>query len=368
MIAYAHRLSFTLVLAVGVCAAAAEPQQAAVFSAGQGGYHTYRIPSLIVSKKGTLLAFCEGRKGGRGDAGDIDLILRRSFDGGKSWNKIQTIWDDGPNTCGNPCAVVDQSDGTIWLLMTHNLGKDTEAQIVAGTGKGSRTVWITRSADDGSTWTRPSEITRDVKKPEWSWYATGPGVGIQTKSGRLVIPCDYKADNGRVRQSHVIYSDDHGKTWKLGGVAGPNCNESQIVELADGKLLLNMRTYRTNHRRLVATSNDGGLTFTKPVEDQTLIEPVCQASMIRVPGDGDRVLFSNPASTKREKMTVRLSVDGGRTWTHERQLHGGPSAYSCLAVLPDGSAACLYESGDKNPYQNIVLARFSLKWLMESQP
>lgn len=361
-------LPVLLLFASGVSAFAVEPEQSAVFTAGKSGYHTYRIPSLIVSKKGTLLAFCEGRRIGRGDAGDIDVILRRSFDGGKSWGKIQVIWDDGPNTCGNPCAVVDQSDGTIWLLLTHNLGKDTEAQIIGGTSKGSRTVWVTKSIDDGATWAKPIEITRDVKKPEWTWYATGPGVGIQTKSGRLVIPCDNKSDKGQVRQSHVIYSDDHGKTWKLGGVVGPNCNESQIAELADGKLILNMRTYRGNNRRLVAMSNDGGVTFTKPMEVQVLIEPVCQASILRYPGEGDRLLFSNPASTKRERMTVRSSPDGGKTWANSKLLYAGPSAYSCLAVLPDRTIACLYERGDKNPYDSITLARFSLKWLTESQP
>ncbi len=335
-----------------------------VFTAGEGGYHTYRIPSLIVTKKGTLLAFCEGRKNGRGDTGDIDLLLRRSTDGGKTWGKTQVVWDDGTNTCGNPCPVVDAA-GTIWLLLTHNLGKDTEAEIVGGTSDGSRTVWISKSTDDGVTWSKPVEITKDVKKPEWTWYATGPGIGIQTKSSRLVIPCDSKSEKGKVRESHIIYSDDRGATWKLGGVVGPGCNESQVAELEDGTLLLNMRSYQANNRRLIATSKDGGATFTKPVEDQTLVEPVCQASLIRVPGERNTLLFSNPASTKREKMTVRLSRDGGKTWPVSRLLHAGPAAYSCLAVLPDGGIACLYERGEKSPYEAIVLARFSRDWLEE---
>ena len=110
------------------------------------------------------------------------------------------------------------------------------------------------------------------------------------------------------------------------------------------------------------------MTFSKPIEDKALIEPVCQASILRIPGDGDRLLFSNPASSKRERMTVRLSLDGGKSWAKSRLLFAGPSAYSCLAVLPDGTIACLYERGDKSPYDNITLARFSLKWLMESQP
>src|SRR5262249_24946931 len=298
-----------------------------------------------------------------GDAGDIDLLLRRSPDGGKTWPPAQVVWDDGDNTCGNPCPVIDQSTGTIWLLLTHNLGQDTEAQIVEGKGKGTRTVWVTKSTDDGVTWAKPVEITKDVKKPDWTWYATGPGIGIQLKSGRLIIPCDNKVADSNTLQSHVIYSDDHGETWKLGGVVGPNCNESQVVELADGSLLLNVRSYQGNNRRLVAMSKDGGFTWSKPVADEALIEPVCQASLIRYPGGKGGLLFANPASTKREKLTVRLSRDEGKSWPACRLLHEGPAAYSCLAVLPDGDIGCLYERGDKNASEKITFARFSLDWL-----
>src|SRR5678815_5241994 len=150
---------------------------------------------------------------------------------------------------------------------------------------------ISRSADDGLTWDKAIEISKHVKQPDWTWYATGPGIGIQTKSGRLVIPCDNKVLKTKARQSHVIYSDDRGATWKLGGVVGPNCNESQIAELPSGELVLNMRSHEANNRRMIARSTDGGLTFSKPVEDQTLIEPVCQASFIRYPGDEPLLLF-----------------------------------------------------------------------------
>lgn len=344
-------------------ALAAEPEQSTLFSAGQNGYHTYRIPSLIVAKDGTLLAFCEGRKKGRSDTGDIDLLLRRSSDGGKSWTKTQVVWDDADNTCGNPCPVIDRKTGTIALVLTHNLGSDTQAMIETGNSKGSRTVWICRSEDDGLTWNKPIEITKDLKKPNWTWYATGPGVGIQLKSGRLVVPCDHYLAGSRAQYAHVILSDDAGKTWKLGGIVGPKCNESQIIELDDGSLMFNIRSYRDTNRRLVAISKDGGETFSEPIEDKTLIEPVCQASMVRYFGVKGGVLFSNPASTKREKMTVRLSRDQGKTWPHGKTLHAGPAAYSCLAALKDGSIACLYERGDKNAYETITFARFSLEWL-----
>ena len=342
-----NRLALPALLLLPVTLHGAEPEQTPVFVAREDGYHTYRIPSVIVTAKGTVLAFCEGRKAGTSDAGDIDLLLKRSSDGGKTWGKKQVVWDDGANTCGNPCPVVDAKTGTVWLLLTHNLGTDTESAIVAGKSRGSRTVWITSSTDDGATWAKPTEITKQVKKPEWTWYATGPGVGIQLKSGRLLIPCDSKSDGGKVRESHVIFSDDAGKSWKLGGVVGPNCNESQAVELADGSVMLNMRSYQANNRRLVAVSKDGAETFTKPVEDKALIEPVCQASILRLPGETGGILFSNPSSTTREQLTVRLSRDSGKTWAHaETVASRGPAAYSCLVVLPNWEISCLYERGE----------------------
>lgn len=345
--------------------------QTDVYVSGEDGYHTYRIPSVIVTPKGTVLAFCEGRKKGGGDSGDIDLVLKRSEDGGRTFAKQQVVWDDAENTCGNPCPVIDRNSGTIWLLLTHNLGTDSEGQIVARKSKGTRTVWVSRSDDDGRTWAKPVEITKDTKKPEWSWYATGPGCGIQLRSGRLVVPCDHIADGGEWA-SHVIYSDDAGKTWKLGGSAPPKTNECEVVELADGRLALNMRNYNRLHRcRAVATSSDGGLTWSEVSYDETLVEPVCQASIRRlsradpnVPGAKDRILFSNPGSAERRKaLTVRLSEDEGKSWPVARLLWAGPAAYSCLAVMPDGTILCLYERGDKGAHEKITLARFDAAWL-----
>ena len=134
---------------------------------------------------------------------------------------------------------------------------------------------------------------------------------------------------------------------------GPKCNESQVVELRDGRLLLNMRSYRGDHCRLISVSKDGGETFSTPVEDRQLVEPICQASILRCPGERGGILFSNPASTRRENMTVHLSRDEAKTWTYARVLHDGPSAYSCLAVLSDGTIACLYERGDKTPTRRL---------------
>jgi len=357
-------------------------QQTDVFISGADGYHTYRIPAVIVSKTGTVLAFCEGRKDSKADSGDIDLLLKRSTDKGLTWSKQQVVWDDGPNTCGNPCPVLDEQTGTIWLLLTRNDGRDKESAIKAKKGFDTRTVWICRSDDGGKTWSKPVEITKSAKDPAWGWYATGPGVGIQIKHGpfrgRLVIPCDHSYDDpqGNLRGlpveygSHVIYSDDHGKTWKLGGIIRPKVNECQVVELADGKgtLLLDLRAYFGRSRRAHSLSRDGGLTWTAPADALDLVEPVCQASILRFTwpdqAGKSRILFSNPADESRRKnMTVRLSYDEGKTWPVARTLHEGFAAYSCLAVLPDLTMACLYERGDKNANEKIAFAWFDVAWL-----
>jgi len=192
-----------------------------VFISGRGGYDTYRIPAMVVTNKGTILAFCEGRKNSSSDTGDIDLLLRRSTDNGKTWAKVQIIRDDRDNVCGNPCPVIDRETGTIWLLTTWNFSGDHEKHIIGGTSKDTRRIFITSSGDDGLTWEKPKEITTDVKKPNWTWYATGPGSGIQLEEGkykgRLIIPCDHIEADTKKYFSHVIYSDDHGHSWQLGG-------------------------------------------------------------------------------------------------------------------------------------------------------
>jgi sialidase-1 len=355
------------------------PVRTDVFVSGQEGYPTYRIPSVVVSPKGTILAFCEGRKSGGSDSGDIDLVLKRSFDGGATWGPLQVVWDDGPNTCGNPAAVVDRDTGTIWLALTHNLGKDTEAQIQAGTSQGTRTVWITRSDDDGAAWAKPVEITKDVKKPGWTWFGTGEGVGIQTRGGRLVIPGEAREGGTRRSLALVFTSEDHGKSWKLGGTVGDTFGESQVVELADGTLMLNMRNHDVRAvkegggartERGVALSRDGGRTWSPAFHDPALVEPHCQGSILRYTWASERgksrILFSNPASRqKRVAMTVRLSSDEGKSWSGGRVLHEGPSGYSCLAALPDGSIGCLYERGERRTSEKVTFDRFTLGWLTD---
>ncbi|HSI77559.1 MAG TPA: sialidase family protein [Lunatimonas sp.] len=338
-----------------------------LFTKNTHGYHTFRIPSLIVSTKGTVLAFAEGRKESSSDTGDIDLVMRRSEDGGKTWSTLSVIWDDGENVCGNPTPVVDETTGTIWLLLTWNRGDDHERDIIAKKATDTRRVFVTFSTDDGLSWATPKDITASTKDPSWGWYATGPGMGIQIKhgphKGRLVIPSDHSYDSevGNVSGgnfeygAHVIFSDDHGKTWALGGTIRPKMNECQVIERADrkGTLLMNMRSYFGKNRRALSLSDDGGISWSDPMEAVELIEPVCQAALVRYKGDW--MLFSNPASTKRENMTLRLSKDDGHTWPISKVLHSGPSAYSALAVLTSGDILCLYEKGDQNPYEMISL-------------
>tara|TARA_R110002111_G_C5999101_1_gene372917 strand:+ start:162 stop:1319 length:1158 start_codon:yes stop_codon:yes gene_type:complete len=338
-----------------------------VFQRGESGYHSFRIPALIVSPQGTLLAFAEGRKNNLNDSGDIDLVLKRSTDQGKTWSELSVVWNDGEHTCGNPCPVVDQSTGRIWLPLTWNHGKDHANQIKDKTGRDTRRVYMSYSDDDGVTWKTPYEVTKTTKKPEWTWYATGPGNGIQltrgAHKGRLVIPCDHNVtlDGKVVRRSHAIYSDDHGKTWQLSQPIDEKTNECAVVELADGRLLMNMRSYHGQNQRAIAVSDDGGTTWSEVTLDAALIEPVCQASLIRVrfpeSGKPGQLLFSNPASKKREKMTVRLSEDEGKTWSASRLVTPGSAAYSCLAVLSDGAVGLLYE---RDGSQKIDYVAFEL--------
>lgn len=348
--------------------------EADVFIGGRDGYHTYRIPSVLVSPKGDLLAFCEGRKHGAGDSGDIDIVMKRSTDGGTTWSGMQVIADHGRDTIGNPCPVIDRATGTIWMPLTRNRGDEWEGQVLAGSAREPRTVWLMKSTDDGHTWTSPVSISETTRKPHWRWYATGPGVGIQLQrgahKGRLLIPCDHSDHDygGHPYRSHALLSDDGGKTWKHGGGIGERTNECQAIELIDGTVLMNMRSYHGQNRRATATSADGGQTWSDVTLDFSLVEPVCQASILRYTAQPEyarnRVLFSNPASTDRSRMTVRLSYDECKTWPVIKALHTGSAAYSCLVVLPDMSIGCLYECAD---YSKITFARFMLEWLTDGK-
>lgn len=352
-------------------------EQYDLYVSGTGGYACYRIPALLATGAGTILAFCEARADSCNDSGQIDLFLRRSTDGGRSFAEPVTVASVPDWVCGNPAPVQDRETGTIRLLFCMNRADGDEAMICEG--RAPRQIWTCSSDDDGASWSDPVEITASVKPDAWSWYATGPCHGVQLASGRLVVPCDHIVLENRNRRdpyySHVVFSDDGGATWRVGGSTSEGTNESAVEEVRDGVLYLNCRNKYAlpdgGNYRGVAYSLDGGETFPPVVHDAALPEPICQASVLRcrgAGGDPEPLLFANPAARGglargRHSMTVRLSRDGGLTWPASRVLHDGPAAYSDLCLAPDGTVVCLYERGEAGPYERLTVARFGLEWL-----
>lgn len=359
-----------------ICAAASMQAQdtSVVFRKGENGFDTYRIPAIVQAGNGMLLAFAEARKNSASDTGNIDLVMKRSSDGGRTWSEIITVWDDGTNVCGNPAPVVDRKTGRIVLVTTWNKGSDSESRIHARTSEDTRRVFVMFSDDNGATWSGAGDITDQTKLPEWTWYATGPCHAIQLRNGRMVVPCNHGVFlDGKPAgtHSHVIFSDDCGQSWSMGGCPGTG-NESTVVELSNGDLLLNMRSWygdrkESGYARIGAISHDGGQSFGEPFFIKDLIEPICEGSTIDYSPRGRKtgiILFSNPEDTsKRVNMTVRMSVDNGQSWHRVHTLTEGPAAYSDLCVMKDGSVGVLYETGEASPYETITFTRLSKKSL-----
>ncbi|WP_214073157.1 sialidase family protein [Mucilaginibacter sp. dw_454] len=370
-------LLIALLITCTACIVSAQPVQTSnlnyIYKPGDAGYSCFRIPAMIVTKKGTLLAFAEGRKNDCGDSGDIDLVLRRSNDGGKTWSAIQVVWSDSTNTCGNPVPVQDLSTGKIWLISTWNNGQDHEKQIRTQTGKDIRRVFVLSSANDGKSWSAAKDITKDVKLPDWTWYATGPCHGLQIANGkfkgRLVIPVNHVEAATNKDFVHIIYSDDHGATWNLGNnTPQDGTNEVTAAELSNGNLMLNIRNAdRKKHTRLFTTSTDGGQTWADLQTDTTLIEPVCQGSLLSFSPSKNKniLLFINPADKrKRANITLRASLDDGKTWPYKQVIFAGPSAYSDIAIYNRKQVACLYEAGNDKAYDGIAFKLVGLKDLL----
>lgn len=321
-------------------------EQVDVFARGDGGgYHTYRIPAVSMTRTGVLLAFVEGRKNSASDAGEIHLLLKRSLDGGKSWEDRRIIYSEpGDVTIGNPVPVHDRRTNTTWLAFCRNNNR----------------VFITRSNDDGLTWAAPQDITGSVKKPEWDWYATGPGHGLITSSGRIVIPANHGS------KSHVFFSDDNGQTWQLGEDKPGFGNEVLVAETSDGsRLLMNARNRNLEFKRLGSYSSDGGATWGPSFEIPELVEPTCQGSILSFKTESNQhyMLFSNPASERRERMTIRFSSDNGRNWSSGFRLYEGSASYSDLVYLGDGMVGCLYE---RDWYDRVTFARIPLGLLVNA--
>ncbi len=373
-----QRLNLTA-LSVGACilliasSGMGKPQidKVTVFKAGQDGYHTYRIPTIVRAKNGDLLAFAEGRKNNAADHGDIDIVLKRSSDEGKTWGAMELVQDDeeAPTDhvwIGNPTPIVDHSNpqhpGRIWLVFTRS-----NAQ-----------MFVTSSDDNGKTWSKRRDISPETMKPEWDWCAAGPVHGIQLEkgphAGRLVAPCDHQIKPGKMWGSHIVYSDDHGATWQLGGVDSREAddplhpNECVAVELVDGRVYVNTREHLGSDpaTRAIAYSSDGGKTFDAPfVAEPNITTPVVQNSIVRLAraddGDGKNILiYSGPGhATKRQDLTILVSEDEGETWGRKTLLHAGPTAYSDLVKLDDKHFGVIFEAGQRL-YDEILFAKVSM--------
>jgi sialidase-1 len=337
---FAHKL-LLLLLFITIRLHAQVSKATYLFKNHVDGYGVYRIPTIIKTKSGKLLAFCEGRQS-LFDHGNIDLVMKSSLDDGKTWSKLHVIWNEASNTCGNPSPVIDETTGDVIVLATLNNDK----------------VFVLRSKNEGESWETPVDITSSIKENDWRWYATGPVHAIQLKSntykGRIVVPCNHTIESDPRHQSHVIYSDNNGQTWKKSeSISAKGTDESTVVELSDGSVLLNMRNSdRSYPSRKVSTSLDGGNTWSKAAFDSTLIEPICQGSLLRF---GKAILFANPThKSQRKNLTIHTSSNEGKSWMKRQTIHKGKSAYSDLINLNNGDILCLYETGKFLPYSGIV--------------
>jgi sialidase-1 len=378
-------------LAQLAAAATPEPEYTDLFEAGQGGYALYRIPGIVVTRKGTVLAYAEARRYKGSDWDDIDLVLRRSTDGGRTFSPPQTLPHVPGPTERNPVAIERKQGQPEWR--TYN----NPAAIATRDGKVHllfcveyMRVFYTRSDDDGRTFSTPVEITAALeplrKQYAWRAVATGPGHGLELKRGRLIVPVwialGTEGNGHGPSVNTTIYSDDHGRTWHAGelAVAGrpefPNANETVLVERQDGSVMMNIRTGSPRNRRTIATSPDGISHWSVPRFDEKLADPICAAGLLRLSNGKRRPLFvfSNPDSVARadgkplpgkdrRNLTLRLSKDEGATWSASRVLEPGPSAYSDLAALPDGTILCLYEMTTSAGARLLRLARLRAEWI-----
>ena len=387
-----------LIFAAAALLQASEPaiEKADLWTGGEGGYKMYRIPGIVVTAKGTVLAYAEARRNSGNDWDTIEIVMRRSVDGGRTFDPQRVIADvAGPiqrnpvaierkqatpddRTFNNPVAIADRNGAVHFLFCLEYMR-----------------VFYMHSDDDGKTFTAPVEITSvfDAFRPAYAWrvVATGPGHGIQLVNGRLLVPIWLSlgtSGNGHHPSvAATIYSDDRGATWHAGGIAMadtaefPDPNETAAVQRSDGRVMLNIRTEAKANRRTIVTSKDGATDWSLPRLQQDLPDPICFASLMRLStkktGRRNRLLFSNPdsltrgdgrdiLSKDRNNLTVYLSYDEGNSWPVKRTLEEGSSGYSDLAVLPDGTILCLYEAGDDPgsfPNRKLVLARFNLEWL-----
>lgn len=360
-----------------------------VFTSGTDGHKSYRIPAIISLPNGELLAFCEGRVNNAGDFGDINIVLKRSNDNGKTWSGgIRTVVDYDALQAGNPAPVVDMTDpaypeGRIFLF--YNTGNNHESEVRKGNGL--REVWYITSTDRGETWSQPVNITTQVHRPkqtgvnpaynfseDWRSYANTPGHALQFPSGpyrgRIFVAANHSAGDPQPGfkdyAAHGYYTDDHGKSFQLAktvNIAGSN--EATATDLADGRLMMNMRNQRGDIRaRIIALSQTGGATWDTVYFDHQLPDPVCQGSILTIGArNGKHILaFSNAAdSTNRDNLTLRISFDEGETWKKnivvdksQPGMEKNHAAYSDLVRLNSRDIGVLYETQN---YSAIVFSK-----------
>ncbi|MFG2889394.1 exo-alpha-sialidase [Streptomyces sp. NPDC048248] len=352
------------------------------YRAGTEGYASFRIPAVVRSRSGAVLAFAEGRVSSAADSGDIDIVLKRSADGGRTWGPLQVVARNGSGTAGNPAPLV-LAGGRVLLLQVHNAADATEDRIRRGqvSAADGRRVWLQHSDDEGTTWSAPRDLTDMAKRPDWRWYATGPGHAVRlrrgTYAGRLVVPANHStppedpAHTGvepRYNGGHALLSDDDGVTWRIGYTdsdSHPSVapNETTAAELPDGCLYLNTRNQSgAAWHRADAVSTDGGEHLRTPFRPQAgLTGPVVHGSVLYL-AERDELLFCGPAEPDaRALMTVRASRDRGLTWRARHTVSGLPAAYCDLVTLDHATVGLLYETGDFSAYSTITFRRIPVE-------
>ena len=333
--------------------------------------HTYRIPGLATTNKGTLIGVYDNRRNGSVDLQeDVDVGMSRSTDGGKTWEPMKVIMDMGEwggkphkeNGIGDPTVLVDRQNNTIWV-----------AGIWAHGHPGQRNWWaskqglepeqtsqfvLVKSEDDGITWSEPINITKQIKDSKWHLLLQGPGKGITMKDGTLVFPAQFK-DEKEVPHSTLISSKDHGKTWQIGTGVRYQTTEAQVVELADGSIMINSRNNEARNKkgvgRLVSVTEDLGQTWEEHSSSITALEEsTCMASLVNFEFEkyGKLMLFSNPNThSGRHHMTIKASFDEGNTWPLDKQLlldEGNGRGYSCMTKIDEETVGILYEGSQSD--------------------
>jgi len=358
-------ISFLWILIISICTGQAQGiEHYTVFKAGEEGYHTYRIPAIAQAQDGTLIAIAEGRRDKSSDPGDghIDIVYKLSCDGGQTWSPLLTLEKSKEGWSASNPTVIVQNKGRI--LAFYDIWKPGRGQNQENCrlGKPDNQVWFRTTDDNGKTWSKAKDITRQARDyKNWNSTVLGPGHGIETSTGQLVLPgnAQYISDDNSVRLgSFALYSNDGGKNWERGQPLGVRTSENQIVELNDGRLMINARQKDRSGKRVVAISSDRGKTWGEPTQGQS--SPPIAAGIIRYPRQdkSSLLLWCGPQTPKeRTNLTLRLSSDQGISFPAELLVCSGPAAYSDITCINNGDVGILWEGGNGNAYEKILFTR-----------